>query len=208
MFAKLTGVVDTIAEDHLVLDVNGVGYLVAATARTLESLKAGDQTSLRIETMVGEDHIRLFGFRDAGEQRWFRLLQSVQGVGARVALAILSVLPPDRLAPAIAAQDKAMVAQANGVGKKLAERIVTELKDKAASETWATPVTSVTGITGAATAVPAAGADAVSALLNLGYRPLEAQQAVQAALTKAETDMPVADLIRASLKEAAGKALR
>ncbi len=208
MFAKLTGVVETIAEDHLVLDVNGVGYLVAATTRTLDGLHIGDSVALKIETQVGEDHIRLYGFRDGEEQRWFRLLQSVQGVGARVALAILSALPPDRLAPAIAAQDKATLGLANGVGKKLAERIVTELKDKAAQMTWTSVAVAANGAKITAPAAPAAGADAVSALINLGYKPFEAQQAVQAAMAKSATELPVGDLIRASLKEAAGNIVR
>jgi holliday junction DNA helicase RuvA len=207
MFAKLTGIVDDIAEDHLVLDVNGVGYLVAVTARTLDGLHTGDAIALRIETQVGEDHIRLYGFRSGDEQRWFRLLQSVQGVGARVALAILSVLPPDRLAAAIAAQDKATLGQANGVGKKLAERLVTELKDKAAQETWAAPV-ATNGAKMATPSIPVAGADALSALVNLGYKPFEAQQAVQAALAKSPAELPVGDLIRAALKEAAGNIVR
>jgi holliday junction DNA helicase RuvA len=207
MFAKLTGTVDDIAEDHLVLDVNGVGYLVSLSARSLDGLHMGDAISLRIETQVGEDHIRLFGFRTADEQRWFRLLQSVQGVGARVALAILSVLPPDRLAAAIAGQDKATLGQASGVGKKLAERLVTELKDKAAQETWAAPVAGANG-TNSIAAIPAAGADALSALINLGYKPFEAQQAVQAALAKSDAAIPVGDLIRAALKEAAGNIVR
>ncbi len=203
MFAKLTGVIDDIAEDHLVLDVNGVGYLVAATARTLDGLHIGDTLALRIETQVGEDHFRLFGFKEASEQRWFRLLQSVQGVGARVALAILSVLPPDRLAAAIAAQDKATLGQASGVGKKLAERLVTELKDKAAQESWSTAPKNGSD-KASSPAVPAIGADALSALINLGYKPIDAQSAVQAALAKTGSDIPVGDLIRASLKEAAG----
>jgi holliday junction DNA helicase RuvA len=208
MFAKLTGLVDDLAEDHLVLDVGGVGYLVAATRRTLDALHTGDAISLRIETMVGEDHIRLFGFRDGQEQRWFRLLQSVQGVGSRVALAILSVLPPDRLAPAIAAQDKASVAQANGVGKKLAERIVTELKDKAALESSGTSSLSVGHVSVGNEKLPAASADAISALMNLGYKPLDAQAAVQQALAKSGADLDVGALIRAALKEAAGKLVR
>lgn len=207
MFAKLTGTVDDITEDHLVLDVKGVGYLVAATARTLADLHVGDAVSLRIETQVGEDHIRLYGFRSSDEQRWFRLLQQVQGVGARVALAILTILPPDRLTLAIAAQDKAALGQASGVGKKLAERLVTELKDKAGQMKWTTGALTSGAPVGSA-AVPIAGADAVSALINLGYKAMEAHQAVQAALAKSAPDVPVGDLIRASLKEAAGAIVR
>ena len=195
MFAKLSGRIDEIAEDHLILDCGGVGYLVHASARALDGLRAGDALSLRIETMVGEDHIRLYGFRSSDEQRWFKLLQSVQGVGARVALAILSVLPPERLAQVIAAQDKASVAQANGVGPKLAQRIVTELKDKA-GPVFATATTS---------GGPAShgNQDAVSALLNLGFQPLVAQRAVAAAAA-ALGDAPLSDIIKRALKEAAG----
>ncbi len=200
MFAKLTGTIDDIAEDHLILDCGGVGYLVFASSRTLDGLRSGGQLSLRIETHVGEDHIRLYGFRDSEEQRWFKLLQSVQGVGARVALAILSVLPPERLAIAIAAQDKASVAQANGVGPKLAHRIVTELKDKAG----ALSVASITSaLPGNAPKLSGVLGDAMSALTNLGYQPMLAHRAVSAAIAKLGEDAPLGSVIKSALQEAA-----
>ena len=132
MIAHLKGRLDATGADHAVIDVGGVGYLVGASARTLAALGAvGDAVMVHTELLVGEDFIRLAGFASAAERDWFRLLTGVQGVGARVALAILSALEPAELSRAIAAQDKAMVARANGVGPKLAERIVRELKDKA-----------------------------------------------------------------------------
>jgi holliday junction DNA helicase RuvA len=186
MFAKLTGTVDSVTEDQLILDVGGVGYLVAASAKTLAQLEPGAAISLLIDTQIGEDHIRLFGFRQAEEQRWFRLLQAVQGVGGKVALAVLSVLAPGDLARAIAAQDKAAVGRANGVGPKLAQRIVTELKDKAGLALG--PVAA-----GEAPVLPRSGgvADALSALAN------------HAARTRLGDDAPVAALIKAALQEAA-----
>ncbi len=204
MFAKLTGTVDEVADDQLVLDVGGVGYLVAATARTLDGLKLGDRLSLRIETLMGEDFIRLYGFKSADEQRWFRLLLSVQGVGAKVALAILTVLPPERLALSIAAQEKAMIGQANGVGKKLAERIVTELKDKAAKEAVSADFAPTVAAIGAPVRSATGGvlADVISALTNLGYRPVDALSAAQRAQGKLPADTPLAELIRVALKEA------
>ena len=132
MIGKLRGLIDSYHDDHVILDVNGVGYVVQCSARTLQNLpRVGEAASLAIETQVREDAIRLFGFNSESERDWFRLLQSVQGVGAKVALAILGVLAPGDLASAIALQDKAMVARAPGVGPKLAARIVAELKDKA-----------------------------------------------------------------------------
>ena len=132
MIGKLKGIVDSYGEDSIILDVNGVGYLVHCSARTLQSLPApGEPVVLAIETHVREDQIRLFGFSSDVEREWFRLLQTVQGVGTRVALAVLSTLKPAELASAIAMRDKATVARTPGVGPKVAERIVTELKDKA-----------------------------------------------------------------------------
>jgi Holliday junction DNA helicase RuvA len=196
MFAKLTGTVDSLAEDHLVLDVNGVGYLVFASSRTLGGLAPGDSVSLAIETQVGEDHIRLYGFRSGAEQQWFRLLQTVQGVGARVALAILSTLDGEALATAIGTQDKTMLTRCAGVGPKLAQRIASELRDKVPALPVATPGSTARPVTGA-------GADAVSALLNLGYRPADAQAAVNEALAGAESEPPLPELIRLSLKQLA-----
>src|SRR5881394_4270759 len=132
MIGKLKGIIDSYGEDFIVLDVNGVGYLVHCSARTLQALPAaGEATTLSIETHVREDQIRLFGFLSDVEREWFRLLQTVQGVGAKVALSVLGTLPPSDLANAIALRDKASVARTPGVGPKVAERIVTELKDKA-----------------------------------------------------------------------------
>ncbi len=132
MIGKLKGVVDSLHEDHVILDVHGVGYVVACSTRTLQKLpRAGEAAVLAIETQVREDAIRLFGFLSDSERDWFRLLQNVQGVGSKVALAILSILPPAELSAAIALQDKVAVSRAPGVGPKLAARIVAELKDKA-----------------------------------------------------------------------------
>jgi holliday junction DNA helicase RuvA len=200
MFAKLTGMIDEISEDHLILDCGGVGYLVFASSRTLDGLNIGDTLALRIETHVGEDHIRLYGFRSSEEQRWFKLLQSVQGVGARVALAILSVLPPERLAAAISAQDKASVAQANGVGPKLAQRIVTELKDKAGALSVSTITAALSGNVPKSAGVLG---DAMSALTNLGYAPALAHRAVGSAIAKLGEDAPLGALIKTALQEAA-----
>ena len=130
MIAKLTGLIDSTANDRAVVDVGGVGYLVLCSARTLAGLGPGEETVLHIETHVREDHINLYGFTDEGERAWFRLLITVQGVGARHALAILGVISPDELALAIAAEDKATISRANGVGPKLAQRIASELRDK------------------------------------------------------------------------------
>jgi Holliday junction DNA helicase RuvA len=179
VIGKLTGVIDSLTEDGLLIDVNGVGYVVQASSKTLSRLgDKGTPASILIETQVREDAITLFGFADHAEHDWFRLLRTVQGVGGKVALAILSTLTPAELANAVAAQDKASVARANGVGPKLAQRIVSELKDKAAGMALgAAPNV-------AAFPAPKAGEggdlvnDAVSALVNLGYRRAEAFGAV------------------------------
>ncbi len=199
MIAKLRGLLDSFTADHAVIDVQGVGYLVSASARTLSALGAiGDEVVLHTEMQVSDDAIRLVGFASIEERDWFRLLTSVQGVGSRVALAILSALNSDELHRAVASGDKAMVARANGVGPKLAQRIVNELKDKAGGI-----ILGAGG--GAAPIVVAAGfaADAVSALQNLGFRPAEAA----AAVTKAEAELgPEASLdalVRLALKKAA-----
>jgi Holliday junction DNA helicase RuvA len=201
VIAKLTGIVDTIAEDGVVLDVGGVGYLAFCSARTLRLLPGrGEAARLLVETHVREDHIHLYGFADEAEKGWFRLLTTVQGVGAKVALAILGVLPPERLHQAILAQDKAALAQADGVGPKLAARIANELREKAgglAIATAALPAESAP-----ATAVGASG-DAVSALVNLGYRRPEASAAVAAAAERLGADARIDALIRAGLQELA-----
>ncbi len=210
MIAKLTGILDSTGDDWAVLDVGGVGYLIFCSARTLAALlEMGETVSLNIETHVREDHIHLFGFMEDVERDWFRLLLTVQGVGAKVALAILSVLPPGDLMQAIAAQDKTAVSRANGVGPKLAARIVNELKDKmgginlgpaAVQIVGGSPSgDSATGSSGSA----GASVDAVSALVNLGYRQTDAFGAVAHAATKLGAEAPVESLIPEALKELA-----
>ena len=199
MIAKLKGLLDSFTSEHAVIDVQGVGYLVAASTRTLSQLGAiGDEVVLHTDMQVSEDSIRLIGFATAEERDWFRLLTSVQGVGARVALAILSALAGDELHRAIASGDKAMVARAQGVGPKLAQRIVNELKDKAGG-------IMLGGGAGAASVIPAggAGADAVSALLNLGFRPSEAASAVAKAEAEIGPEASLDALVRSALKKAA-----
>jgi len=201
VIGKLTGLVDAVGEGHLIVDVNGVGYEVQASTRTLRTLAVGQPVSLSIETHVREDAIRLYGFTSELERAWFRILQTIQGVGSKVALAVLGTLSPQDLANAIALQNWAAVEQSQGVGKKIAQRIVAELKDKA-------PALSVAGAPHAAkagTAVPAndAVAEAISALTNLGYQPAQASQAVAAALQTLGDDADTARLIRAGLKELA-----
>ena len=204
MIGKLTGTLDTIAEDHAILDVGGVGYLVHCSTRTLGNLPSpGDPLVLFIETVVREDSFRLYGFASELERDWFRLLQSVQGVGARVALAVQATLAPGELASAIALQDKSMVARAPGVGPKVAGRIVSELKDKAPAYSGAAAaeigLQSEIGAGAASTAVT----DAVSALTNPGYSSQQASAAVAKVLAKAGEDAQSAVLIRLALKELA-----
>ncbi|MFA6116204.1 MAG: Holliday junction branch migration protein RuvA [Sphingomonas sp.] len=194
MIAHLKGRLDSLGIDHAVIDVGGVGYLVGASSRTLAAIgPVGEAAMLHTEMLVAEDFIRLVGFATASERDWFRLLTGVQGVGARVALAILSALDPADLSRAIAAQDKAMVARANGVGPKLAERIVRELKDKigAVAIGGATPI-----------AASGAGADAISAMLNLGFRPAEASAAVAAAEEELGSGATLDALVRLALRKA------
>jgi len=195
MIARLTGELVSTGFDHAVIDVAGVGYLVGASARTLAAIgPTGGRVTIHTEMLVAEDSIRLMGFATADERDWFRLLTGVQGVGARVALAILSALEPADLSRAIAAQDKAMVARANGVGPKLAERIVRELKDKIGGVAIGTPgMPAPTG----------AGADAVSAMLNLGFRPAEANAAVAAAEEELGSSATLDALVRLALRKAA-----
>jgi Holliday junction DNA helicase RuvA len=198
MIAKLTGLVDAVHRDHAIIDVGGVGYLVRCSTRTLSALPpAGGAASVSVETLVREDAIDLYGFATTRERDWFRLLTTVQGVGAKVALSILSTLSGDELAQAIMAQDKAMVSRADGVGPKLANRIVSELKDKVASGSFA-PAPAVTAVPG----LPAdAVADAVSALVNLGYRRAEAAGAIDKAARKLGAEARIEALIPAGLKE-------
>lgn len=197
MIARLTGVIAEIGADHAVIDVGGVGYLVQASTRTLQAIGGvGGRVMLLTELQVREDAMTLFAFGSAGERDWFRLLTGVQGVGGRVALAILSVLAPDELIRAVSAGDKAMVARANGVGPKLALRIVTELRDKVGAAALAVP---------GAQPSPAGGfaADAVSALANLGFKPGEAAAAVAAAENELGPAATLDALVRLALKKAA-----
>lgn len=203
MIAKLTGIIDTITQGALILDVQGVGYLVQASNRTLSRIGGkGDPASLLIETVIREDAFTLFGFADQAEQEWFKLLTSVQGVGAKAGLAILSVNTPDKIALAIAAQDKAAIQAADGVGPKLATRILTELKDKAANIDLSPTANAVT-YDEIATDEPAADAgldnDAISALVNLGYARSDAYTAVTKA--KAQANDNLQELILLALKE-------
>lgn len=201
MISKLTGILDSIAEDSAVIDVNGVGYQVFCSSRTLGKLPPrGGSASVLVETTVREDRIVLYGFSDHLEREWYRLLTTVQGVGAKVALSILSTLSPDEIAQAIAAQDKAMISRADGVGPKLAMRLVNELKDRLAN---LTPVAAVIAPSGAATrgGETAGTDDAVSALVNLGYGRTEAFGAVARASAKLGSGAKVEALIRAGLKE-------
>ncbi|MDQ2893273.1 MAG: Holliday junction branch migration protein RuvA [Pseudomonadota bacterium] len=196
MIAHLKGRLDSTSVDHAVIDVGGVSYLVGASSRTLAAIGAvGDACMLHTEMLVAEDFIRLVGFASAAERDWFRLLTGVQGVGARVALAILSAFEPVDLSRAIASQDKAMVARANGVGPKLAERIVRELKDKVGGIALALGPGVVNAPLGAA-------ADAVSALLNLGFRAPEASAAVAAAEEELGPDATLDALVRLALRKA------
>jgi holliday junction DNA helicase RuvA len=202
MIAKLSGLLDSVGTDHCIVDCGGVGYLVFCSARTLRRVgDAGTAVSLRIEMQVREDAITLFGFIDLSERDWFRRLTTVQGVGSRVALALLSVLEPDKLGQAIAAQDRTALVQADGVGPKLANRLISELKDKVADlYMGGGPVAA--GPAGAATSGTAGVTnDAVSALVNLGYRRAEAFTAVAAAVQKVGPDAKVEQLIMMGLKE-------
>jgi holliday junction DNA helicase RuvA len=204
MIGKLKGIIDSYGEDFIVLDVNGVGYLVQCSARTLQELPGvGQPITLSIETYVREDQIRLFGFRTDVEREWFRLLQTVQGVGAKVALSVLGTLKPADLASAIAMRDRAMVARTPGVGPKVAERIVTELKDKAPAFADLDPA--VIRLSGAIEdrRAPTPVVDAVSALVNLGYGQPQAAAAVAAAARSAGEGADAARLIRLGLKELA-----
>lgn len=204
MISKLTGILDSVSAGSLIIDVNGVGYQVFASGRTLSQVgTAGDRISLLIDTQVREDHIHLFGFMDRAEQEWFRLLTTVQGVGAKAGMAILSVCPPDKLTFAIASGDAAALRQADGVGPKLATRIVTELKDKAGNIDLGTVMTPAKK--GAAKAAPDAPSsvdhDAVSALINLGYARSDAYAAVIQARAKANDNGNLSELIRIALQE-------
>ncbi len=201
MIGRLKGHVDETGDDYLIVDVGGVGYQVFATRRTLGALPSrGEAIALHIETHVREDHIHLYGFPTSEERRWFRLLTGVQGVGSRVAMGILGVLSPSDIVHALAAQDRAALTRADGVGPKLAVRILTELKDKAGSISL--------GPSAAAEVYPAAGReqvtdDAISALVNLGYGRADAFAAVAEAARRIHGDKQLDVLIPAALKELA-----
>ena len=201
MIAKLKGLLDETGTDWAVIDVQGVGYLVHCSTKTLAALgEVGEACTIYTDLQVSENDMRLLGFAEAAERDWFRLLTQVQGVGSKVALAILSALSTAEVQSACAGGDAAMVARANGVGPKLAGRIVNELKDKAG----ALPA-SAGGLAGVAvTPAGGASADAVSALENLGFKPLVASRAVAAAQDELGTDASEGDLIRVALKKAAG----
>ena len=201
MIAKLKGLLDETGEDWAVIDVRGVGYLVHCSAKTLSALgEASEACTVYTDLQVSENDMRLLGFAEAGERDWFRLLTQVQGVGSKVALAILSALSTGELQSACAAQDAATVARANGVGPKLAGRIVNELKDKAGG----LPASGPGGATVAATPVGGASADAVKALEGLGFKPAVAAQAVATARSELGDDASESELIRVALQRAAG----
>jgi len=202
MIGKLTGKVDSYGEDWVILDVNGVGYIIHCPIRVLQTLpQAGEAASLSIETYVREDQIRLFGFSSDLEREWFRMLMTVQGVGAKVALAILGVLKAGELANAIALQDKAMISRAQGVGKRVAERIVGELKNKAPAFADADPIAIEMQDAVTDKRAPRPVADAVSALVNLGYGQAQASAAVATAVRAGGDDLTAETLIRMGLKE-------
>jgi len=209
MIAKLTGVIDSVAQHDVVIDVNGVGYLVHASNRTLAKIGAakGTPVSLHIETIVREDAFLLYGFADAAEKEWFQILCTVQGVGPKAAQAILSAVSPEQLPVVIASQDKTILRQADGVGDKLATRIVTELKEKAgkmalgAAAQQKVSEVRTKAAKGGAVVPQSASNDAVSALINLGYGRAEAFGAVANVIRDRGEAIPLGDLIRESLKE-------
>lgn len=203
MIAKLTGILDDFGPDWAVIDVNGVGYLVFCSGRTLSALGIrGDACTVYTEMQVSETDMRLIAFTSAGERAWFKLLTVVQGVGSKVALAILSALTVEELQRACAGGDAAMVARANGVGPKLAARIVNELKDKAG----ALPTGPVGAAVSAGVAMPEGNVagDVVSALQNLGFKPNIAASATDAAIAELGEEAGVSALIRVALKKASG----
>jgi len=196
MIGKLKGIVDETGEDHAGIDVNGVGYMVHCSARTLQALPLpGEPVTLYIETHVREDMIRLYGFQSVVEREWFRLLQTVQGVGAKVALAMLAALTPSDLGGAIAGEDKALVAKTPGVGPKLAARIVTELKGRVPDHLAVDPT-----LAASVSQMPPAFADAVSALMNLGYAKSQAAAAVARVAGETGADASAGTLIRQGLR--------
>lgn len=208
MIAKLTGVLDSSGEDWIIIDVNGVGYLVYCSAKTLRSMpETGGPISLHIETHVREDHIHLFGFQDAAQKSWFTLLQTVQGVGAKVALGILSLFSGNELTQIVASADKTALTRVSGVGPKVAGRVLSELKDKVAkmdlgAVAFSSDSSASTGGAASGSANTAAG-DAVSALVNLGYGRADAFGAVATAGRRLGPDATIEILITEGLKELA-----
>lgn len=203
MIAKLKGTVDAVETDSAVIDVGGVGYLVSASARTLRNLAVGDPASMLVETIVREDAIALYGFLETAERDWFRILTTVQGVGARVALSILSTLSPDEIARAIAAQDRATLSRPAGVGPKLAARLATELKDKAAAFGVSPAPPAPANASASAGTAGSINEDAVSALVNLGYKRVEAFGAVARVTQRLGGEARLDAVIRAGLQELA-----
>lgn len=203
MISKLSGILDSVHENYLILDVQGVGYQVYASSSTLaQCTGTGEPLSLLIDTHVREDYIHLFGFRSAAEQQWFRLLISVQGVGAKAAMNILTACPPDQIGFAIAAGDKAAIQRAEGVGPKLAARILTELKDKAGKIDLQLKPKGINVPAAANEQVSSVDQDAVSALINLGYQRADAYAAVMnVKQANDNADMAVGDMIKLALKE-------
>ena len=209
MIAKLKGLIDSVGEDFAIVDVGGVGYLVFCSGRTLSRLQTGNAAAVHVETHVREDHIHLYGFLELGERDWFNLLITVQGVGAKVALAILSVAGPEQLLQTIAAQDKTLLTRASGVGPKLAIRILTELKDKAGKMSLGAFAANAAGA--AISVAPVAGGvmeDAISALVNLGYRRLEAFEAVGGVAAELGEGADSSSLIRHALKRLGKELMR
>ena len=208
MIAKLTGIIDSVAGNHVIVDVNGVGYLVYSSGRTLSKIGSehGINVSLLIETVVREDSFTLYGFADAHEKEWFNLLCTVQGVGAKAALLILSAIPAEKLAMVIASEDKAAIRQADGIGPKLATRIITELKDKAGKIAMGENAFKASGIksqsSGGVSKMPVSNSnDAISALINLGYGRSEAFSVITNVVARVGEDAEVNELITEGLKE-------
>ena len=202
MIARLRGRLDSQGVDHAVIDVGGVGYLVHCSVRTLAALpRAGEAVDLHVETQVRAESITLYGFQDPAERSWFRILQQVQGVGARVALGVLSILAPDQLARAVVSQDKAALTQASGVGPRLAGRIVSELKDRLGSDLAGAAIPAAVVASGDVPGTTINGA--VSALVNLGYGRSEAMAAVSQAAAEQGDGAPVELLIRTGLQQLA-----
>lgn len=205
MIGKLKGTIDSYGEDHVILDVHGVGYQIHCPSRILQGLpRAGEAAVLFIETIVREDMIRLYGFGVEAEREWFRILMTVQGVGAKVALGILGILKASEVANAIALGDKATISRAPGVGKRVAERIIAELKDKAPGLATVDQGTIAVSQNVADNVAARPVAEAVSALTNLGYAQAQASGAVAKALQSAGEDATTETLIRLGLKELAG----